>query len=189
MARDAQASGWSLERYRKYLRLLADIQLDPRLRGKLDPSDIVQQTLLSAHEHRDQFRGETEGERLAWLRKILANNLAQAGRQYTSLQRNIKLERSLESALEESSARLEIFLADTSSPERQVQRQELLLRLADAMSDLPESQRTAVELRHLRGCSLKDVGEQMNRSKEAVAGLLFRGLRQLRDRLSDSDAR
>jgi RNA polymerase sigma-70 factor (ECF subfamily) len=188
MARDAQASGWSLERYRKYLRLLADVQLDPRLRGKLDPSDIVQQTLLSAHEHRDQLRGETEGERLAWLRKILANNLAQTGRLYGSQQRDIRLERSLETALEESSARLELVLADSSSPERQLQRQELLLRLADAMSDLPESQRLAVELRHLRGCTLKEVGEQMDRSKEAVAGLLFRGLRQLRDRLTDSDS-
>jgi hypothetical protein len=74
MIRETGADAWPLERYREYLRMLARLQLDSRLQGKLDPSDVVQQTLLKAHAKRDQFRGATEAEFTAWLRQILANS-------------------------------------------------------------------------------------------------------------------
>src|SRR5438309_12038647 len=102
-----------LERCRDYLLLLARIQLDPGLRGVLDPSDVVQQTLLRAHAKRDQFRGGSEGELLAWLRSILAHHLADLARKHA---RQIQgRERSLEAALEESSLRLEQWLASDST--------------------------------------------------------------------------
>jgi RNA polymerase sigma-70 factor (ECF subfamily) len=187
MPQEATAQGWSLESYREYLRLLARLQLDRRLRGKVDPSDIVQQTLLQAHQKQDQCRGTSEGERVAWLRKILANKLAETVRTYSRQYRDINLERSLEAALEDSSARLEGWLADHSSPSQRVQREETLLRLARALAELPPDQRTAVELHHLHGRSLKEVGAEMERSKEAIAGLLFRGIKKLREQLDDED--
>jgi hypothetical protein len=97
-----------LEHYREYLRLLARLQLDPRLRGQLDPSDIVQQTLLRAHERFDQFRGQTDLELRAWLRAIMARSLFDAARKFG--RQTGDRAQSLEAALEQSSARLEAFL-------------------------------------------------------------------------------
>src|SRR4051794_8637935 len=100
-----------LERFRDYLRLLARLHLDERLRGKLDPSDLVQQTLLKAHQAHDQFRGQTSGELAVWLRRILVRTLADAVRDLLREKRNVALEQSLEQALEASSARLRNWLA------------------------------------------------------------------------------
>lgn len=175
-----------LEHYCGYLRLLAGLQLEPRLRGKLDPSDIVQETLLKAHQAREQFQGRNEAERVAWLRTILANTLNDALRRYQTGGRDIAQEQSLQVALEASSMRLEAWLvADQSSPHDQAVKQEQLLHLAEALTQLPEDQRLAVELRHLKGGKVAEVAQEMNRSKEAVAKLLLRGVARLRELLND----
>lgn len=177
---------WELERYRDYLRLLARLQLDPRLRGKLDPSDIVQQTLLQAHQMRDQFRGTTEAEQAAWLRQILVRTMTNAARDLGRLKRDVGRERSLEAAIEDSSARLEVWLAaEQSSPSECAEKNERLLRLAEALEQLPEAQREAVVLHHLRGLSLAEMAGQLDRSEGAVAGLLHRGIKRLRELLRD----
>ena len=181
-------AGRPLAQYRDYLMLLARVQIDPRLRGALDPSDAVQQTLLQAHQRWDQFRGRTETERAAWLRTILANHLAD---QYRRLGRGAGVAgrvRSLEAALEDSSARLEAWLAtdEPSSPSAKAERHEQLRSLADAMGRLPDDQRLSLELRHLRGLSVPEVGRSMGRSSASVASLLYRGLKALRATLGES---
>jgi RNA polymerase sigma-70 factor (ECF subfamily) len=188
MAQVADAYGWALERYRDYLRLLARLQMDPRLQSKFDPSDVVQQTLLLAQENLGQFRGRTEAELTAWLRQILATAMAGAVRHYGAAARDVARERALVAVLEESSSRLEALLAaDQSSPGQQALRHEQLSHLAHALAQLPEDQRRAVELHHLRGDPVKEVGTLMGRSDRAVAGLLFRGLTRLRELLDSGE--
>src|SRR3954468_5677635 len=111
MGDQAKPSNWSLEHYRDYLHLLARLQLRSLLRGKLDPSDVVQETLLKAYQNRDQFRGQTEAEQAAWLRPLLANILTDAAPKFGPAARDVALERSLEGSIEQSSARLEAWLA------------------------------------------------------------------------------
>lgn len=172
--------------YREYLRLLARVQISTRLRGKLDASDVVQQTILLAHAHFAQFRGATEAEWLGWLRAILANALAAATRGFETAARDTGRERSLEVELERSSDRLEgLLVADVSSPSEGAVRGESLVRLAQALAVLPEDQRRVIELHHLKGLTVAAVAVEVGRTRPAVAGLLFRGLKRLRELLAE----
>src|SRR5215831_2098028 len=80
MSSPAEPADGSLERYRAYLQFLARLRLGRWLQGQLSASDVVQETLLKAHKHRDQFRGQTEAEYRGYLRRILANTVADAAR-------------------------------------------------------------------------------------------------------------
>ncbi len=177
-----------LERYRDYLRLLAGLQLDPRLRGRIDASDVVQQTFLQAHQALAGFHGTTDGELAAWLRQILARNLAHAVRDHGRDRRVIGRERSLEAALDASSVRLEGWLAaEQSSPSQQADRNEQLLRLAGVLAGLPEAQREAIVLHYWQGWTTVEIGQQLERTPAAVAGLLKRGLKELRRQLLEPE--
>ena len=164
----------ALEQYADYLRLLARLQVDPRMRSRLDPSDVVQQTLLIAHEKLAQFRGRTHAELAGWLRAILASTLAQAVRRFY---RNApERAQSMEHAVEESSARLESWLArDESTPSQKVDKAEQLLILAEVLTRMPENQRTAIELHHLQGHTVADTARRMDKTVASVTCLLYRG--------------
>jgi RNA polymerase sigma-70 factor (ECF subfamily) len=181
---DAAPDGHDLEAFRDYLRLLARAGLDPRLQAKLDPSDVVQQTLLEAHKDLAAFRGRSPEELRAWLRQVLARNLANALRDFRREKRDVAREQALDALAVESSARVEAWLAaEQSSPSDRAERQEEAARLAAALERLPEAQREVVVLRHLHGWSLHDIARHVGRSTAAVAGLIHRGLNQLRERL------
>jgi RNA polymerase sigma-70 factor (ECF subfamily) len=175
-----------LEQYREYLQLLARLQIDPRLRRKLDSSDLVQEVLIKAYQNLHQYRGQSSKEMQAWLRSILAQVLAEALRYYSRQKRDMDLEQSLEAGLHKSSAKLEILLTGTgTSPSEQAMLNEELPRLAGALGQLPEDQRLALELRYLQEFPVAVIAQEMGRSEASVAGLLRRGLQRLRSLLAD----
>jgi RNA polymerase sigma-70 factor, ECF subfamily len=182
---EESAVGQALERFRPYLRVLARSQIDPRLCGKLDPSDVVQDTLVRAIRALSEYRGSTDAELAAWLRQILVHSLANTLRGFAREKRDAGREQAIQAGIEQSSFRLAAWLAtDASSPSEQAARNEDLIRLADAIEALPEAQREALTLHHLQRWTLDAVAEQMARTPAAVAGLIKRAVRQLRQHLS-----
>lgn len=182
---DADATA-ELGRYRPYLHMLARFQFDDVLQGKLDASDVVQQTLLEAHQSMAEFRGKSEQEKAAWLRRILTNNLGDELRKFRRLKRDVGLEASLEAAMNESTARLEKWLAiEEGTPSDCAIANEQLIALADALMELPADQRRAVELHHMQGHPSAVVAARMGRTEVAIAGLLRRGLKRLRELLRE----
>ncbi len=183
---DTREGSWPrpLDEFRSYLGLLARAELHPAVRRRIEASDIVQETLLEAHRDRARFRGETPAEQAAWLRRMLANNLANALRDVRRLKRDPARERSIDEAVDQSAVRVKGWLAsEGTTPPEAAERGERILALADSLEGLPHDQQEAVTLRYLRGLSLVEIAERMERTEASVAGLLHRGLRDLRARL------
>jgi RNA polymerase sigma-70 factor (ECF subfamily) len=178
----------ALEPFRAYLEVLARVHLDARLRGKLDPADVVQQVMLRAHAAWSGLENPDPPTLAAWLRRILARTLADVVKHYDRDKRAVDLERSLEADLDRSASGLAGWLAaDQTSPSQAAQRNEELLRLADALTALPEPQREVVVLKHLRGWPLQRIADHLGRSVPSVASLLRRGLEDLRHRLAPEE--
>jgi RNA polymerase sigma-70 factor (ECF subfamily) len=186
-AGDGPALGQMLELYRNYLTLLARYQIGRRLQGKVDASDLVQETFLEAHRDFGQFRGGTEAELVGWLRRILATNLAnQVARYCGTRRRNVRLERELAAELDQSSQALNRgLIAKQSSPSHQAVRRDQAVVLADALEQLPEDYRQVLVLRHLEEQSFPEVARHMCRSLDSVKNLWARALARLRRILGD----
>lgn len=187
-AGSTESLGRLLQLYANYLRLLTVAQLEQRLRARVSPSDVVQETFFEAHRDFVQFRGTTTAEFIAWLRRILVNNLYRVVEQHVlaekrDVRRELSLER-LATALEQSTARLEAVLPDPGrSPCADVQHQELEVILADEIATLPADYREVIILRHIQLLPFEEVGRRMDRSAGAARMLWLRAIRQLRDRL------
>src|SRR4029077_14959257 len=175
---DTHVLGQLLELYRNYLELLARLQIGRRLQGKVDASDLVQETFLEAYAAFAQFRGTTEEELVSGLRHSLASNIASVGRRYLGTQRrNLRLERELADELDESSRVLDQGLvAKASSPSHQAARREQGVLLADTMRQLPEHYREVIILRQLEGLSFPQVAKRLGRTVDGTKKLWIRAL-------------
>ena len=143
-----------LEVFRPYLNVLARTQLASSLQRRLDASDIVQQTMLHAHQAQKTFRGASKRELAGWLRQILAHALRDNLRD----KRDLRRERSLEAELNASSVRLNDLLGDEQTAvEERAARDETLLHLALAFDQMPTEQRKAIELHYLQELPISEV--------------------------------
>ena len=180
-AGDRDALGQLFDQYRGYLKILAQRQLDSRLEARLDASDIVQQTFLSAHRKIEQFEGETEAEFLAWVQRILERNVLETIRNHTRVaKRSVEREQKLtsEELAQQPAPR------PTHTASQRAMRGEAAIQLARCIDSLPKDQREVVRLRHLEGWSLSEIASHLERTPAATAGLLKRGMQKLRQQLN-----
>ncbi|HEY1686164.1 MAG TPA: sigma-70 family RNA polymerase sigma factor [Tepidisphaeraceae bacterium] len=185
---DAQALGSLLKSYSPYLTLIARMQIGKRLQAKLDEDDVVQETFLEAARQFPNFRGNSEAELTAWLRTILAGQIALALRRYLGTQgRDLHMERELNVQLDQSSRMLDRGLVGSgTTPSQNVSRREQSVLLAEALEKLPADYREVIVLRHLEQLSFADVSAKMNRSVDSVQKLWVRGLKLLRESMVES---
>jgi RNA polymerase sigma-70 factor, ECF subfamily len=176
---DPQAFDRLFARFRNYLRLLAQDWLEGAFRGKADPSDLVQETLLEAHQGFAAFQGTDEPEFVAWLRQIMARNVADFVRRYRSAARNVRREEpSPDSRIV---ARLQLLAGKLqSSPSHGAHRREMGVVLADAMAELLPPHREVIRLRNLQGLGWPEIAQRMNRSEDAARKLWTRALVNLK---------
>jgi len=178
--------GRLLTLYSNYLKLLVVSQLDSRLRARVSPSDVVQESFFEAHRDFDQFRGQSTAEFVAWLRRIVVNNILRVVEQHLLAEkRDVRREISIEEIgrrLEQSTVRLETLLVEaTDSPSRCAVRREDEILLADALAELPADYRDVIVTRHIECLPFDEVAQRMGRSSGAVRMLWLRALKRLRE--------
>lgn len=183
LAGNADSLGELLEHYRAYLTVLAQRYMDNRLRGRLDAADIVQVTFLEAQRDLPAFRGHQIEELLGWLRHILRNNVSSAHQKHIFTQKRSAGREVSNSPTDSRPAITDLAPSETTSPSQRMMKNEAAVYLSNCLELLPDTQREAIRLRYVEGCSLKEIAVRMDKSEMAVAGLLKRGLKALRSRM------
>lgn len=180
-----EALGQALEGCRQYLLAVACQALPGELQGKVDPSDLVQETLLKAQQEFSSFEGDSESRLLGWLRAILVNQVAYCSRQFATDMRDVGREVSLDvQDLHETLANG--VVAPEPSPEEALAAREQREAVARALAGLPEHYRRAVELRNRDNMPFAEIGRQIGVSEGAARKIWVRALRQLRQTLRGS---
>jgi RNA polymerase sigma-70 factor, ECF subfamily len=179
---DAQARDRLFDTCRNYLAISARSEVASWLRTKVDASDLIQQTMLEAHRGFEHFRGTTEAEWLAWLRRILSHNAADFVRRYHGVEkRRVGREVSL-SPQGADDSRAGLDPADGGeSPSELLMQKELQLQIADAVARLSEDHQEVIILRNLQRLPFDEVAERMGRSRPAVQMLWMRAIQKLQE--------
>lgn len=185
-----RAEDWNpdLSHVRKWLYSIAEKEVNQALSGKISPSDIVQQTLLEVSRDFDNFRGKTEAELKAWLKRTLLHNVQDmAGRYYSSAKRDVSREVSVHSKNSGGLSLSKQISALQPTPSQLCRRQERDQQLDDAIAQLNDSDQQVILLRHERDCSFVEIGEELGITAEAARKRWTRALESLKQILEQLD--
>ncbi len=172
----SDALGEVLGRFAGRLHRIARHEMSPRLQVRVSPEDVIQTTFMKVVRDIASFTGNTEHEFWSWLRAILIHTIQSAVTTHVTTQkRSVYVERSMDDGFttsERSTKQSTGIEAIVFAEDREAVR--------SAVASLPASQARAIRLRHIDGCGIQDVALSMNRSQQAAAGLIKRGLQTLR---------
>lgn len=175
-AGDNAARNELIETWRTWLLYVANSELDPELKRKLGPSDLVQSACIDVHRCFDDFRGESEQEWKAWLRQLLIHDLQDARRRFlVSEKRDVSRERNLANR---SSLGARIVKSGIS-PRAEMIEEEEREAIRQALQTLTAEHREVLQLRGWDQLPFAEVGQRMNRSEDAAQKLWTRAVAQL----------
>ncbi len=182
-AGDSDARGRALDSCRNYLLLVADKELDPKLKAKGGASDIVQQTFLEAHQAFERFHGDSEAELLAWLRHMLLNNVANFRRHWVGTdKRQVDLEIPIYGGSPSRTGNS--WLPDGGlTPSREMMADERDAAVNAIIAKLPEDYQQVLNLRYREERSFDEIAATMNRSPNAVRKLWARAVERLEEEM------
>ena len=178
---DDSALGLIVSRLRNYLLLVANAEMQPSIRSKFCGSDIIQQSMLEAHQAIGAFRGTTESELKAWLKKIVLSNLVDETRRY---QKTRKRDTSREVPVDWHAQPLAQPNGQTAS--WMVSKNEFDQQLFIAIHELPARQRHVIEARHRDAMPYSKIAVELNITEDAARKLWTRGVNSLKRTLSKS---
>jgi RNA polymerase sigma-70 factor (ECF subfamily) len=181
-AGDIDARDGLLARHRDRLRRMVAVRADPRLAARVDPSDVVPDTLAEAAGKLDGFLRTRPLPFYPWLRRLALERLAALHRRHVQARRRSVTREADRMDLPDGSA-LELadrLFARQSSPSARLQRQELQARVRSALAALREADREVLVLRHLEGLPAKDIAAVLGTSEGAVHTRHVRALQRLR---------
>jgi RNA polymerase sigma-70 factor (ECF subfamily) len=172
---DERALNRLLARHRNYLKRVVDARLEPRLRGRIDPSDVVQETLVVASGRIEDFLSRRPTSFRIWLRRKALDQLIDQRRFHRRRKRDVTNEELLSDA---SSLAIARGLA-VGSVSRSTMRRELVAQVRAAMEQLSETDREVLLLRHAEGLSNAEVAEVMELEPKAASARYGRAVLRL----------
>ncbi len=190
-AGETEALGELCALYRNYLRMVVRTGLGPRLRERVELSDVVQEALVEVVRQFPQFTGQNEAALLGWLRRLVGQKLADLGRYHSRAKRAggttaVPLDAAPDAAGngrrsgEESGRLLDMLALSQTSPSQAVSKREQLVLLADAFAGLPEPEADVLWLYYADSLSFEAIGQQLDLSRKSVRGIYARGLKHLK---------
>jgi RNA polymerase sigma-70 factor (ECF subfamily) len=187
---DALAVSKLLATYHPVLRARTVARMDPAIRAKLEPEDILQQVYLDVFRGIDRFEDRGSDSFLNWVLTILDNELVDTGRALHRHVRDVSREMRPDVLIGAGSYwnLLDQLQRDSHTPSRVVRREEAVGALLACISRLSDSHQQVIQLRFLEGRSVSEVAERLGKSDAAVVALTRRALEALRksmDRLGE----
>lgn len=183
---DTAAKSELASQVQSYLSMMADRKLNPVIRSNVNPSDIVQHTLIRMVDGIDNFRGTTRAEFFGWLNTIVQNESARANRHYRSQKRDVTRERSI--AQPDSGSFFFVEPSDGQpTPQTSALSQERIQLLYELLKRLPEDYAEVIRLRNLEQLSFREIGDRMDRSEAAANKLWNRAIAKFEAELEKSD--
>jgi RNA polymerase sigma-70 factor (ECF subfamily) len=187
-AGETEALGELCNLYRNYMRMVVRTGLGPKLRERVELSDVVQDALVEVVKQFPQFTGQNEAALVGWLRRLVGQKLADLGRYHSRAKRSgggpdVPLDAAWDLPGNDGSQGgklLDMLALSQTSPSEAASNRELTVLLADALAALPESEAEVLWLYHAEGLSFEKIGDRMTLSRKSIRGIWAKGLKNLK---------